>query len=443
MLHVQILRATIKDVRSLASMLRALSFRPTAVVEMRQAGIKFTVELGRSVQANAYLQAEAFDSYQFSLNPPGPSATLNRRDEQLDAPSSDSDDPFQVELADEDINGDNAPFVAFGVSISTILECLNIFGNAGSGASPSGGSTGFSASSGRQWGGAGAGSGQGAAGTVHASEFGAENRGGGRRRGGDQDRGEREGGSGIGGPGSTTTLEMTYRGEGYPLVLLLEEGGIVTRCEITTYEPDDLMELFFDDQDRVMKFIMKVKASCSMKNRPGPETSDSRYLPIPSQSGWLADAFSELDPSSDRVSFSFSPSNQASTRSKYNRYATEDRLADSSQENEAPLFRLESVGDLGSTEMDYPNDKDVLETFECQGPMRNSYKYSQIQLIQKALNASIKTSLRTAADGLMSFQFMIPIGKRTTKAERDKFAFVEFLADIVFIHLPAMLLLAS
>ncbi|KDE06276.1 hypothetical protein MVLG_03435 [Microbotryum lychnidis-dioicae p1A1 Lamole] len=397
----EILRATIKDVRSLASMLRALSFRPTAVVEMRQAGIKFTVELGRSVQANAYLQAEAFDSYQFSLNPPGPSATLNRRDEQLNAPSSDSDDPFQVELADEDINGDNAPFVAFGVSISTILECLNIFGNAGSGASPSGGSTGFSASSGRQWGGAGAGSGQGAAGTVHASEFGAENRGGGRRRGGDQDRGEREGGSGIGGPGSTTTLEMTYRGEGYPLVLLLEEGGIVTRCEITTYEPDDLMELFFDDQDRVMKFIMK--------------------------SGWLADAFSELDPSSDRVSFSFSPSNQASTRSKYNRYATEDRLADSSQENEAPLFRLESVGDLGSTEMDYPNDKDVLETFECQGPMRNSYKYSQIQLIQKALNASIKTSLRTAADGLMSFQFMIPIGKRTTKAERDKFAFVEFL----------------
>ncbi|SCZ96551.1 BZ3500_MvSof-1268-A1-R1_Chr8-2g10290 [Microbotryum saponariae] len=397
----EILRATIKDVRSLASMLRALSFRPTAVVEIRQAGIKFTVELGRSVQANAYLQAEAFDSYQFSLIPPGPSATSNRRDGHT--PSS--EDPFQVEPAEGDINGDNAPFVAFGVSISTILECLNIFGNAGSG-SASGGSTGFSASSGRQWSGGGAGGaggGQGAAGMVHASEFGTENHGGGRRRGGDEDRGEREAGSAIGGPGSTTTLEMTYRGEGYPLVLLLEEGGIVTRCEITTYEPDDLMELFFDDQDRVMKFIMK--------------------------SGWLADAFSELDPSSDRVSFSFSPSNQASTRSNYNRYATEERLVDSSQEIEAPLFRLESVGDLGSTEMDYPNDKDVLETFECQGPMRNSYKYSQIQLIQKALNASIKTSLRTAADGLMSFQFMIPIGKRTTKADRDKFAFVEFLDD--------------
>ncbi|SCV67375.1 BQ2448_6021 [Microbotryum intermedium] len=392
-MHVQILRATISDVRSLASMLRALSFRSTAVVEIRQAGIKFTVEQGRSVQANAYLQAEAFDSYQFSLLPPNPSP---RNQPAGRAPSS--DDPFNVKPTEgDDDDDDNAPFVNFGVSIATMLECLNIFGNAGSG-SAVGASSGFSGSSGsRGWrddGGA-----TGTTGTGAASEYGTGNTSGWRGRG--DERGQKEEGSGIGSSSTTTTLEMTYLGEGYPLVLLLEEGGIVTRCEITTYEPDELMELFFDDQDRVMKFIMK--------------------------SEWLADAFTELDPSSDRVSFSFSPSNQASIPSTYNRYATGGRDHDSSMGDEAPLFRLESVGDLGSTEMDYPNDKDVLETFECQGPMRNSYKYSQIQLIQKALNASIKTSLRTATDGLMSFQFMIPISRRTNKSERDKFAFVEFL----------------
>lgn len=39
----------------------------------------------------------------------------------------------------------------------------------------------------------------------------------------------------------------------------LEESGIVTRCEITTYEPDMLMELAFDDETRVQKLIMKVR----------------------------------------------------------------------------------------------------------------------------------------------------------------------------------------
>ncbi|SCZ96711.1 BZ3500_MvSof-1268-A1-R1_Chr4-1g06644 [Microbotryum saponariae] len=119
----EILRATIKDVRS----------RPWS----------------RSVKqgsTNAYLQAGTFDSYQFSFIPPGPSAT-NRRDRQLDTPSS--DDPVQVEPAD-DIDGDTAPFVASGVSPTTALEPLTIFGNAGPGLG-SGGSTGFSGSSGRRW----------------------------------------------------------------------------------------------------------------------------------------------------------------------------------------------------------------------------------------------------------------------------------------------------
>ena len=32
----------------------------------------------------------------------------------------------------------------------------------------------------------------------------------------------------------------------------------MTRCEITTYEPDVLMDLTFDDDSRVQKLIMKV-----------------------------------------------------------------------------------------------------------------------------------------------------------------------------------------
>lgn len=47
----------------------------------------------------------------------------------------------------------------------------------------------------------------------------------------------------------------------------LEESGIVTRCEITTYEPDELMDLPFDDELRVQKLIMKVRLFLPVASR--------------------------------------------------------------------------------------------------------------------------------------------------------------------------------
>jgi hypothetical protein len=39
----------------------------------------------------------------------------------------------------------------------------------------------------------------------------------------------------------------------------LEDDGMVTRCEMTTYEPELLMALTFDDRAKVQKVIMKVR----------------------------------------------------------------------------------------------------------------------------------------------------------------------------------------
>ncbi len=33
----------------------------------------------------------------------------------------------------------------------------------------------------------------------------------------------------------------------------------MTRCEMTTYEPDELMDLAFEDEHKVQKMIMKVR----------------------------------------------------------------------------------------------------------------------------------------------------------------------------------------
>jgi hypothetical protein len=68
---------------------------------------------------------------------------------------------------------------------------------------------------------------------------------------------------------------MTYAGLGTPLVLLsvwlynrpsvsligicrLTDSGTLTRCEITTFEPEPALDLPFDNDRRVQRVIMKV-----------------------------------------------------------------------------------------------------------------------------------------------------------------------------------------
>lgn len=65
-----------------------------------------------------------------------------------------------------------------------------------------------------------------------------------------------------------------------------------------------------------------------------------------SQSGWLRDALSEIDPTAERLSISFSIGNTNPTGQS--RTSEDHSMQDS--ENE-PTFRLEAVGTLGSTEV--------------------------------------------------------------------------------------------
>ena len=75
--------------------------------------------------------------------------------------------------------------------------------------------------------------------------------------------------------------------------------------------------------------------------------------------------------------------------------------------------------------MDYPNDKEVLETFDCDTTASFrycslfysgdvtliahqflSYRFSHINRTIKALQSSLKTSLRIDAEGVLSLQFL-------------------------------------
>lgn len=160
-----------------------------------------------------------------------------------------------------------------------------------------------------------------------------------------------------------TALRMSYQGEGYPLTLLLAEdaNGPKTTCEVTTLEPEPNLELPFDDEEKVVKLIMK--------------------------SSWLREALSEIDQSCDTLTIICTPA-----------------VAGKRQ----PSLRIHAVGSFGSTEMDYPNDREVLEVFECVERVSFNYRFSHIARALRALQSSLKVSLRIDSDGLLSLQFMMP-----------------------------------
>lgn len=81
--------------------------------------------------------------------------------------------------------------------------------------------------------------------------------------------------------GTSTALRMCYRGYGYPLMLLLEEGGVVTVCKINTQEPDELLDFDFCSTKVVNKIIL--------------------------QSEGLREAFAELDMTSEVLQITMSP----------------------------------------------------------------------------------------------------------------------------------------
>ncbi|EMD34396.1 hypothetical protein CERSUDRAFT_140877 [Gelatoporia subvermispora B] len=180
-----------------------------------------------------------------------------------------------------------------------------------------------------------------------------------------------------------TALRLSYVGPGYPLTLLIaeESDGPTATCEVTTFEPQPQLDLPFDVDRTLLKIILK--------------------------SSWLRDALSELDPSCEKVTIIGNP-------------PSERRNSRGSQ----PTLRLQADGNFGSTEMDYPNDKEVLETCECAERVSFSYKFAQLSRALKALQASSKTSLRIDEDGLLSLQFIVASPKPKGGGRLE--SFIEF-----------------
>lgn len=154
--------------RQLYLLLRCIAFSPNAQVEIDQQGIKFSVEEIRAVQGSTFLDKALFSSYTCRFP--------NRSDLSLPA---------------------------FSISITALLETLQIFGIAEASTSARNPYGGFSSSYGNAF-------------STPALAL-------------------------------SGTCRISYQEVGAPLTITIQEGSVTTSCELNTYEVQQL----YDDEDRI------------------------------------------------------------------------------------------------------------------------------------------------------------------------------------------------
>jgi cell cycle checkpoint protein len=125
-----------------------------------------------------------------------------------------------------------------------------------------------------------------------------------------------------------STIRIQYTEVGGTLDLVLEEQGVLTRCQLTTYEPDEVAEIALETDPVPDRIIMR--------------------------SAWLYEALTELD-------------------------LHQGEVLTMRQSPKQPFLRLSVKGILGEAQLDYPNDKQVLETFACASDVKNAYRFSMIK----------------------------------------------------------------
>ena len=165
---------------------------------------------------------------------------------------------------------------------------------------------------------------------------------------------------------------LSYAAMGDRFCISIEEIGVRTTCELTTYEPAYLEDIPLQKDAIAQKIILRAS--------------------------WLHDAIQELSSTSPtRLTIASSP--------------------------QAPYFTLSSTGPLGSATVEFSKDPQLLETFQVPRRTINTYKYALIKGASKAMAAASKVSVRSDEQGVLSLQFMIE-----TEQEGGKggFAFVDF-----------------
>jgi cell cycle checkpoint protein len=159
----------------------------------------------------------------------------------------------------------------------------------------------------------------------------------------------------LGMPG---TCSLIYNQVGESFRIELDEAGVSTTCNLTTYMAESLDDIPFDLENVSFKIIML--------------------------SRWLLDSLGEIAPTSpERLTI------KASRR--------------------APYLQLSSHGPLGTSSVDFAGGRELLETLQIHGEWRQTFKFDLIKTASEAMRIAKKVSMRGDAQGVLSLQLMVEL----------------------------------
>ncbi|KAK2788027.1 ssDNA endodeoxyribonuclease [Emmonsiellopsis sp. PD_33] len=336
-----IFSAVSNSVHHLYTLLRCIGFSPKASVQITSQGIRFSAENGRVMQGVAFLDKKLFTNYIFN-----PSAGFNNVN-------------ADVGEDDEDTT-DNSLCPMFLISLSALIETLQIFGlndasplaNIASAPTTSTSMNAFS---------------------IPALLL-------------------------------NRTCTISYIKQGSPLTITLTEAGVTTTCELTTYEPDDLD---FDSPDG---------------DRDIPFQRDAIVFKAIMRSMWLHNAIMELDSTSPTaISFSASATKApffalSASGGPFSESTVEFSIDKDSATGNEPAYK--SLGNDTTSRQQPRRGKlapTVTETFQVNPPngprVCQSYRFALVHKALRAMAASSKVSIRIDRQGVLSLQFMIEFGE--------------------------------
>ena len=172
-------------------------------------------------------------------------------------------------------------------------------------------------------------------------------------------------------------LVLSQGGEGEPLVLRLDEAGVVTECAIRTLLSEDPINFVFATSDVRAKAIVTSNA--------------------------IHDALYEMEGMAPIVEIAFHPETETGA---------------------LPVLKMGARGPSGACEIEFPaggGASTVVESFEAIEPLSYLYTSSLLHASLKALALAAKTSLRVNSAGILSLQHMI--------IRSDHRIFVEFFVS--------------
>ncbi|CAD6885997.1 unnamed protein product [Tilletia controversa] len=393
-----VLVAKVEDVRSLASLIRPIAHAAHATISVEEAGLTFVTEYDRCVHARAWINAPLFSTFDVHLKPTKPAQPNPESKFTLDS-FDDGNFTGLTSVADASSSSSSTPKAEFEINLHSFLEAIDIFGGASTIKANASGGT-FSASSSTMPGGGGAG-GQSRQQQSHHNQYRRADRpdaAGGKgaegwkrrfgtgfgdaKRDGQGSASDHDGASTYGGPdwshSGPTSMVMKYAGHGSPLILIMEENDVETQCSLATFEPSTHFEHTFDRDACVAQVIMK--------------------------SHWLQEAIEVIDSSASKVTLHFLPTDRGGPTiggPRPRRMQAKESL------------KLTADADFGAVEIDFPKESNMMDVFDCERATINSYRFSHLHQAIKALQVSLKVSMRTDERGLLSMQFLMPKGTGT------------------------------